>query len=330
LTPPPFQGAGAPFRGERMRLVLSAAVASLTLAPAVAADLFGTAPPLTIPASQASTAVEIGSNWYLRGDIGVGFDDAPSVTLEAVPSVPPGYLGSAPAPGGSGAGFAGDLGFGYRFNDFLRMDATWDYWASPSRTRSFAVVCPYGLQGVTNPLTGAAAGYLYDTTNTCAGTTSLSQHNNTFLANGYVDLGTYSGLTPYVGGGVGLNMNFMQGSSSFIETANGFGYAANLTNTGGYPSVWVNSAGQPIAPQPNIPFTAQNWNRTINATTYRFAWSLTAGLGFQLNPSATLDVGYRFIDGGQTSLLINPQTGLTVKQRNISQQVLVGIRYVLQ
>ena len=26
----------------------------------------------------------------------------------------------------------------------------------------------------------------------------------------------------------------------------------------------------------------------------------------------------------------NPQTGLTVKQRNISQQILVGVRYMLQ
>jgi len=44
----------------------------------------------------------------------------------------------------------------------------------------------------------------------------------------------------------------------------------------------------------------------------------------------TLDVGYRFINGGESSLLINPQTGLTVKQRNVSQQILVGVRYVLQ
>ena len=312
-----------------MRFVLSAAFASLTLAPAVAADLFGAPPPMTIPSPQAPTAVEIGSNWYLRGDVGVGFDDAPSVTLASAPPVQPGYLGSTPASGGSGAGFAGDLGFGYRFNDFLRMDATWTYWTSPSRTRSLAVICPYGLNGVTNSV-GVPAGYLYDTTDTCGGATSLYQHNNTFLANGYVDLGTYSGFTPYVGGGVGVDMNSMTGSASFAETANGFGYAANLTNLGGYPSVWVNSAGQPISPQPAVLFAQQNWNRTINATTYRFAWSLAAGVGFHLTPSATLDVGYRYINGGESSLPLNPQTGLTVKQRNVSQQILIGIRYVLQ
>jgi len=314
-----------------MRLLRSAAFLSLTLAPAYAADLFGAAPPMTIPASQMPTAIEIGSNWYFRGDAGVGFSDTPSVTLPTLPpSWPPGLLAAAPASSGSGAGFAGDLGFGYRFNTFARMDATWTYWKIPSRTRSFAVVCPYSLQGVTNPVTGVPAGYLYDTTNACAGTTSLNQNNSTFLATGYVDLGTYGGFTPYVGAGAGLNVGFMRGSSSFIESATGSNYWADLTNPGGFPSLWVASAGQPVSPAPNIPFTTQNWNRTINSTTYRFAWSLAAGVGFQLTPSATLDVGYRYINGGESNLLVNPETGLTVKQRNISQQVLVGVRYVLQ
>lgn len=316
-------------RGDRMRLLLSAAFAGLTLAPAGAADLFGTAAPLSIPAANAPTAVEIGSNWYLRGDIGVGFDDAPTVSLAAVPSAPAGLLSAAPASGGESATFAGDLGVGYRFNDYLRFDATWTYWTSPSRTRSFGVVCPYGLVGVNNS-TGAAAGYLYDTTNTCAGTTSLNEQNDTFLANAYVDLGTYAGFTPYVGGGAGVNVGFMKGSSSFITSANGSQYQANLTNSGFFPSVWVNQAGQPIAPQPNVAFTQQNWNRSLNSTTYRVAWSLAAGIGYQLNPSATLDVGYRYINGGETSVLVNPQTGLTVKNRNVSQQILVGVRYVLQ
>jgi hypothetical protein len=49
-----------------------------------------------------------------------------------------------------------------------------------------------------------------------------------------------------------------------------------------------------------------------------------------LNPSTTLDVGYRYLNAGQITKLIKPQTGLTLRQNNISQQLLVGIRYVLQ
>jgi hypothetical protein len=57
---------------------------------------------------------------------------------------------------------------------------------------------------------------------------------------------------------------------------------------------------------------------------------IRARLGFQLNPSTTLDVGYRYLNAGQTTKLINPQTGLTLRQNNFSRQLLVGIRYVLQ
>src|SRR5271166_5426772 len=279
-----------------MRLFLFTAFASLTLAaPAGAADLFGSAPPPIFPAAQPPTTIEVGTNWYVRGDVGASFGQSPKTWL-ALPSLP----------------------------------VSWGAVTSRGRTRSFGVVCPYSLQGVTNPLTGAAAGYLYDPTNTCAGTTNLSWHDNAFLANGYVDLGTYSGFTPYVGGGVGLNVSRLQGTANFVETANALTYAANLTSPGLFPSVWVNSAGQPISPQPGVLFTSQNWNRSISSNTYRFAWSLSAGLAYQLNPSATLDIGYRYINGGQSTLLVNPQTGLTVKQNNISQQVLVGVRYLLQ
>src|SRR5271157_601196 len=146
-----------------MRLFLFTAFASLTLAtPAGAADLLGSAPPLTFPPSQAPTAIEIGTNWYVRGDVGAAFGKAPWPAISS-----PGYWASTASNSGSVAGWTGDVGFGYRFTDFLRFDAIWDYWTGPSRTRSFGVVCPYGLTGVTNPVTGAPAGYLYDTTNTC-------------------------------------------------------------------------------------------------------------------------------------------------------------------
>ena len=86
-------------------------------------------------------------------------------------------------------------------------------------------------------------GYLYNTSNTCDGVANIKQYNNTFLANGYVDLGTYAGFTPYVGGGLGFNMNVMSGSLNYYETANGQAYAADLTPTGAFPQIWVNQYG---------------------------------------------------------------------------------------
>ncbi len=319
-----------------MKVLISLACAGLTAAaaPAAAADLFGTAPPLNMPAIQGPTTFEVGSNWYLRGDLGISFDDAPTVTLSTISTPPPGYYG-APLPVAAGrdshsTDFTGGLGFGYRVNDYLRFDATWDYRNGPGGSRQTTVVCPYALSGETQQVTGLLLGYLYNTSNTCDGTTQIKQYNNTFLANGYVDLGTYGGFTPYVGGGLGFNMNVMSGSLNYYQTANGQPYAADLSPTGAYPQIWLDPYGSPIAPQPNIAFAPQNWNRSISSTTYTLAWALSVGFGYQLNPSTTLDIGYRYLNSGDVAKLVNPQTGMTVRQNNTSQQLRVGIRYMLQ
>jgi opacity protein-like surface antigen len=320
-----------------MKVLLSLACAGLTAAagPAFGADLFGTAPPSTYPAIQDPATFEVGSNWYVRGDLGISFDNAPTLSLSNISIPPPGYFG-APLPAYAGTNmnsrdFTGGVGFGYRVNNYLRFDATWDYRNGPGGSSETTVVCPYALSGLTtqgaNPF---EIGYLYNTSNTCDGAANIRQYNNTFLANGYVDLGTYAGFTPYVGGGLGFNMNVMSGSLNYYETANGQAYAADLTPTGTFPQIWVNQYGAAITPQPNIAFAPQNWSRSINATTYAMAFALTAGFGFQLTPSATLDIGYRYLNSGSVNKLISPETGMTVRQGNTSQQLLVGIRYVLQ
>jgi opacity protein-like surface antigen len=320
-----------------MKVLLSLACAGLTAAawPASAADLFGTAPPLTMPATQTPTMFEVGSNWYLRGDLGISFEDAPTISLSSISTPPPGLLG---APFTTSAGtnwsttnFTGGLGFGYRFNNYLRFDATWDYLSGPGGTRNTAVICPYApTTGVYSATTGLPAGNLHNTSDTCDASTNVRQYHNAFLANAYVDLGTYSGFTPYIGGGLGLNMNDLQGSLNTYQTNDGQPYIPDLAPAAGFPQIWVNPQGQPLSPQPNIAFGQQFWNRSISSTTYTFAWALAAGFGLQLNPSTTLDIGYRYLNGGTVNTLINPQTGLTIKQNNTSHQLRVGIRYVLQ
>ncbi len=322
-----------------MKVLTFLACAGLTVAawPTAAADLLGTAPPLTMPATQGPTVFEAGSNWYIRGDLGISFDEAPTISLSNISTTPPGLVATPyTTPAGtnwSTTNFTGGLGAGYRFNDYLRFDATWDYRTGPGGTRQTTVICPYSLSpqnGKTPP--HPELGYLYNTADTCNATTDVRQYNNAFLANAYVDLGTYGGFTPYVGGGVGFNMNVMSGSLNTYQTANGLPYIANLGPAAGstYPQIWVDPYGNPIAPQPNIAFTPQTWNRSLSSTTYSFAWAVSAGFGFQLNPSATLDIGYRYLNRGETTRLINPQTGLTLRQNNASQQLRVGIRYVLQ
>ena len=141
--------------GWPMKVLFSlACAAAIAAAPASAADLLGTAPPLPMPASQAPM-FEVGTNWYVRGNLGVSFDRAPSVSFSTI-ALPPLSAVGAPFTIGNGANwsttnFTGGAGFGYRWNDWLRFDATWDYRTGPGGSRQATVVCPYGLTGVSSP-----------------------------------------------------------------------------------------------------------------------------------------------------------------------------------
>src|SRR4029077_10913146 len=131
-----------------MKVLLSlACAAAIVAAPASAADLLGTAAPLTLPATQGPLAYEAGSNWYVRGDLGVSFDKAPSVSFSNIALPPLGVVGAPFTTGGGASGtttdFTGGAGFGYRWNDWLRFDATWDYRNGPGGTSQTTVVCPY-------------------------------------------------------------------------------------------------------------------------------------------------------------------------------------------
>jgi opacity protein-like surface antigen len=324
-----------------MKLLFAAVLAGVATAtaPAMAADLFGSAPPpMSFPASDGPTAVEIGSSWYIRGDIGMSWDQVPSISINSQ-SVPP--TGNATTPIGVNEGQSRfgknltlDAGVGYRFNDYFRMDATYEYRNGSGASSQSTVVCPYNstafyLPGNLDPL-----GVAYNTSNTCNGELNVNQWNNMFLGNAYVDLGNYYGVTPYVGAGAGLNVNTTSGSLDFFETANGQTYGPDLTLTPTLliPPVWVNpKTGKPITPAPNIAFAAQDWNRNIRSTHYSFAFALMAGIGYQLTPSATLDIGYRFLDTGATTLSFGSPGGTgSVKGSDVSQEVRIGIRYAIQ
>jgi len=53
------------------------------------------------------------------------------------------------------------------------------------------------------------------------------------------------------------------------------------------------------------------------------------GVGINISPSAILDINYRYLNTGATNSITNPNTGATSRQTNSSQQVRVGIRYMV-
>jgi len=81
------------------------------------------------------------------------------------------------------------------------------------------------------------------------------------LFNGYIDLGTWYCLTPYIGAGVG---------------------AAYMT---------ASDYASTVAP----PFTSSNHHQ------WNVAWAAMAGVEYAVTPRLNIDVGYRYINFGDVS-----------------------------
>jgi opacity protein-like surface antigen len=295
--------------------------------------------PLPMSAETAQPVAAASSGWYLRGDLGSSFDTTPRLTFNpnslSSNAMPP-ATDVSPVFGANAtkASFTTGVGVGYRFNEYFRTDATFDYRTSDGLSGiKSGIICPYELMGETSQTELNAQGsplllgYAYDPKDTCNGNVAIKQHNDTFLANGYFDIFSYAGVTPYVGAGAGVNIQSTSGSLTFTESASGQPYNADLTPTGNYPLTWVNpQTGKVIYPQPNITFAQQNWNRLIKTTKYNFAWALMAGVSYQLTPSLTLDLGYRYLNLGTSNYGVNPQSGAALTQRSTAQEVRVGLR----
>ena len=330
-----------------MKTSVAAALAGLALAPTptLGADLFGTAsPPMTYPDSQ-SPLTEVGSNWYLRGDVGYGIGNEPTVvpTAGLVPAIltdaltGASYVNAPPGNASSNVGVTrgnnknidglnADIGVGYRVNNYLRLEATYMYSTGPSLSYNKGSLCPDATVAESNEVGGTAVpvGYLWAPV-ACTGYLHATQTNNTALASAYFDLGNFWGFTPYIGAGAGLNANTISGSTHFLINSDGTPFRGN-TSSSGAPNVWVVQTGidgggyaiyTPLGTQPNVDFGNQNWDRHFSSTHYSMAAALMAGFGYQLSPSATLDVGYKYL-----SLDLLGSTKSTL------QDFRIGIRYM--
>ncbi|MFM9458719.1 outer membrane protein, partial [Streptomyces europaeiscabiei] len=80
------------------------------------------------------------------------------------------------------------------------------------------------------------------------------------LVNGYVDAGTWYGITPWAGGGVGI-ANINAGSVIDNGEGGGIGYSSSKSTT-------------------------------------NFAWAVMAGLDFQVTRNLVFEVGYRYLNVG--------------------------------
>ncbi|WP_276315538.1 outer membrane protein [Salinarimonas soli] len=208
---------------------------------------------------------EFAAGWYLRGD--VGYVHPGNVTEAAYgeptpPMVHP-KLSDAWSVGG---------GIGYRVNSWLRFDATVDYRIGST------------FKG-RNSGTGFVRGYSQE---------SADFEATTALANAYVDLGTWSGITPYLGAGIGLSSTLFRNYVSQVVYFDGtpvppFGYPGKRTN--------------------------------------QLAYALMAGVGIDLGSGATLDVGYRYVHLGEVATRLDA-FNVGTKMKDIdAHEIRAGLRW---
>jgi len=284
------------------KALTAASVLLLTSLGAQAADLAPLPPPPPPP------PIDFGGNWYIRGDVGVASYSTSRWSQVDTSLRPENQLLSS--------GFLSksiqepafiDVGVGYQFNQWFRADVTAEYRTAVGMRGVFheSVFTPNcGSDGFGNPVNCAFYGQ-----NVYPGTLQ----STVVMFNGYADLGTWYGLTPYIGAGLGLARHAMSG---FTDS----GYAWNGTAfVNGFPN-------GPLTPVANSPIS--------DKTQTNFAWALMAGLSYSITPNLKLDLGYRYMNlgdiaSGPINCLCGQITqGFKVKELT-SNEVRIGVRWLL-
>lgn len=244
---------------SRIALAL-AAIALMPLSQALGADYD---PPVYIDQAPDYVPVEVGSGWYLRGD--VAYLPQKSFTNEDFAFTPASYDENEDPVFAS-------IGFGYHFNDYLRADLNLGY------------------------LPGNKISVGYDDGTTVA-SGSLKNYAWSGMVNGYVDLGTYVGITPYLGAGIGVLRSKRSLSASY-STDNGDDTDDVVMHD--------------------------------NKTQYSFAYTLNAGLAYQVSKNVSVDLGYQYLSAPDAEYVTAESlTSYPIRKGISNHQIKLGLRYDL-
>jgi opacity protein-like surface antigen len=203
--------------------------------------------------------------WYLRGDIGFSNQRVKNIAMADGRNAQ--LLSLRETTAFDAAGIYG-VGIGYQFNNWFRGDITGQYRGNSNFK---------GTDLLTYPAGGGVVG------------NGMNNYNATksewlVLANGYVDIGTWWGITPFIGAGVGTaRVTIANYTDAGMVNNNGFAFGA-------FPSF----ASAPAA---------SRWN---------FAWALHGGLAYMVNPGLTIELAYSYVNlGSGTTGAVSDYTGFT-------------------
>ncbi|MEJ2375414.1 MAG: outer membrane beta-barrel protein [Pseudolabrys sp.] len=245
--------------GMRLKISMLAAATLLAVNAAHAADLV----PLPPPPQPCC------DNWYLRGYAGVGLNG--NYTLDYLQNPANSsdfafdYQSIADTPFVGGA-------VGYNWNNWLRFDVSAEYRA---KTRVYA----FGH---------------YTTGGWALDTYEGNLDSWVFLANAFVDLGTWNCFTPFIGAGVGGAYVTLADFSDINPSLAGFGVGRN-------PSEW------------------------------NLAYAFYAGVSYEVTKSLQVDLTYRYLNYGSITDTVDCFGGCnpdSFKFDNLySNDIMLGLRW---
>ena len=293
------------------RLLPALAILASLAAPALAADSDQIIPAPVIEDNYAP--VEIGTGWYIRGDVGynVGgrqnssqYDIAPVTFDESYAD-----------------GLNIGVGAGYKFNDIFRMDATLDrvFGGKFSNTQLVAPTGPCnGIGEYVDTTSGVVFLGPYDISN-CLRRDEASYNVWYAMGNAYADLGTINGFTPFLGAGLGVaKVNWQEQTNSITCVP----VAEDVHREACVPAGTV---AQPvfneIYTEPGVLNNGSNW---------KLAMALTAGVSYEVSKGLHLDTSYKFtsIGGGFGSIPYGSTPGSSIANDGFGlHQVKMGLRY---
>ncbi len=275
--------------------------------PALAADL-GYAPPPEYSLAPEQREM-LGNGWYLRGDASWAREKAPVITSDA---------GLASALGTTN-GWVATVGAGYQINSYFRTDLTLDYRnVLRANARSTNFTCVTGVVGVNNA-SGTPIG-ISALTGDCYSAQRAEFRRTSLLANAYIDLGTWAGVTPYVGAGVGVTYGRVNGIYNWFAGNDGSIYAPEIPYPAGFPPNWVTGTGAATAGPAGFTFGNQSRAVFTQRSQTNFTWAIMAGLAYDVSPNAKIDFGYRFVNIGTFSPAAPKSDGRI-------QEFRMGLRY---
>src|SRR5579885_679256 len=254
----------------RLKLSILATLAVFAVGVADAAD-YHPPPPAPPPYVPPPPPQECCDSWYLRGFVGAGMMGGAGAQFIQNPANSSNFVFDSTSY--SDQMFVGG-GVGYAVNNWLRVEGTAEY---RSKARIFAF------------------GHFTD-----AGGFALDDYEAylkswVFLANAFVDLGTWDCWTPFVGAGIGAAYNTLADFTDIDPSRAGFGTGPNVSE-------------------------------------WHLAWALYAGVSYAVSKNFSVDFTYRYLNFGSVTGTINCFSGCTAPDsfkfdKLYSNDFMIGLRW---